>query len=122
MNKTRPNRVYFRVTDTELERINECVKASGMTRQDWILSVVIPQLNGGDTKNEEVVTPLTDPQPDIKLSAVLPCRLKMAVVANSGVVRTTLDVIIQKIGMVINYAYCIDCQGAWLFKSQRQIY
>ena len=52
MNKTRPNRVYFRVTDTELELINECVKASGMTRQDWILSVV---------------TPLTDPQPDIKL-------------------------------------------------------
>lgn len=67
MNKTRPNRVYFRVTDTELERINECVKASGMTGQDWILSVVTPQLNGGVTKNEEVVTPLTDPQPDIKL-------------------------------------------------------
>lgn len=67
MNKTRPNRVYFRVTDTELERINECVKASRMTRQDWILSVVTPQLNGGVTKNEEVVTPLTDPQPDIKL-------------------------------------------------------
>lgn len=67
MNKTRPNRVYFRVTDTELERINECVKASGMTRQDWILSVVTSQLNGGVTKNEEVVTPLTDPQPDIKL-------------------------------------------------------
>lgn len=67
MNKTRPNRVYFRVTDTELELINECVKASGMTRQDWILSVVTPQLNGGDSKNEEVVTPLTDPQPDIKL-------------------------------------------------------
>lgn len=67
MNKTRPNRVYFRVTDTELERINECVKASGMIRQDWILSVVTPQLNGGVTKNEEVVTPLTDPQPDIKL-------------------------------------------------------
>lgn len=52
MNKTRPNRVYFRVTDTELELINECVKTSGMTRQDWILSVV---------------TSLTDPQPDIKL-------------------------------------------------------
>lgn len=52
MNKTRPNRIYFRVTDTELERINECVKTSGMTRQDWILSVV---------------TSLTDPQPDIKL-------------------------------------------------------
>lgn len=67
MNKTRPNRVYFRVTDTELERINECVKASGMTRQDWILSVVTPRLNGDDTKNEEVVTPLTDPQPAIKL-------------------------------------------------------
>ena len=67
MNKTRPNRVYFRVTDTELERINECVKASGMTRQDWILPVVTPQLKGDDTKNEEVVTPLTDPQPDIKL-------------------------------------------------------
>ena len=67
MNKTRPNRVYFRVTDTELERINECVKASGMPRQDWILSVVTPQLNGCVTKNEEVVTPLTDPQPDIKL-------------------------------------------------------
>lgn len=52
MNKTRPNRVYFRVTDTELELINECVKTSGMTRQDWILSVV---------------TSLTGPQPDIKL-------------------------------------------------------
>ena len=64
MNKTRPNRVYFRVTDTELELINECVKTSGMTRQDWILSVVTPQLNGGDTKNEEVVTSLTDPQAD----------------------------------------------------------
>lgn len=67
MNKTRPNRVYFRVTDTELERINECVKASGMTRQDWILSVVTPQLNGGVTTSSFLVTPLTDPQPDIKL-------------------------------------------------------
>lgn len=67
MNKTRPNRVYFRVTDTELELINECVKTSGMTRQDWILSVVTPQLNGGDTENKEVVTPLTDPQPNVKL-------------------------------------------------------
>ena len=42
-------------------------KDAGMTRQDWILSVVTPQLNGGVTKNEEVVTPLIDPQPDIKL-------------------------------------------------------
>lgn len=41
MNKTRPNRVYFRVTDTELELINESVKASGMTRQDWLLSKVM---------------------------------------------------------------------------------
>lgn len=41
MNKTRPNRVYFRVTDIELELINESVKASGMTRQDWLLSKVM---------------------------------------------------------------------------------
>lgn len=41
MNKTRPNRVYFRVIDTELELINESVKASGMTRQDWLLSKVM---------------------------------------------------------------------------------
>lgn len=41
MNKTRPNRVYFRVTDAELELINESVKASGMTRQDWLLSKVM---------------------------------------------------------------------------------
>ena len=41
MNKTRPNRVYFRVTDTELELINASVKASGMTRQDWLLSKVM---------------------------------------------------------------------------------
>ena len=41
MNKTRPNRVYFRVTDTELELINESVKASGMTGQDWLLSKVM---------------------------------------------------------------------------------
>ena len=41
MNKTRPNRVYFRVTDTELELINDSVKASGMTRQDWLLNKVM---------------------------------------------------------------------------------
>lgn len=41
MNKTRSNRVYFRVTDTELELINESVEASGMTRQDWLLSKVM---------------------------------------------------------------------------------
>ena len=50
MNKTRPNRVYFRVTDEELELINQCVDASGMTRQDWLLSVVTPRF-------KEVVTP-----------------------------------------------------------------
>lgn len=56
MNKTRPNRVYFRVTDTELELINESVKASGMTRQDWILSVLLPCLSSGNTiKNNKVI-------------------------------------------------------------------
>lgn len=67
MNKTRPNRVYFRVTNEELEQIDKCVKESGMTRQDWILSVVTPCLTGGDTENKEVVTPLTDPQPNVKM-------------------------------------------------------
>lgn len=56
MNKTRPNRVYFRVTDTELELINESVKASGMTRQDWILSVLLPCLSSGNIiKNNKVI-------------------------------------------------------------------
>jgi hypothetical protein len=67
VNKTRPNRVYFRVTNEELEQIDKCVKESGMTRQDWILSVVTPCLTGGDTENKEVVTPLTDTQPNVKL-------------------------------------------------------
>ena len=48
MNKTRPNRVFFRVTDKELELLNQCVKESGMTKQDWILSVLLPCLNGGN--------------------------------------------------------------------------
>lgn len=56
MNKTRPNRVYFRVTDTELELINESVKASEMTRQDWILSVLLPCLSSGNIiKNNKVI-------------------------------------------------------------------
>lgn len=56
MNKTRPNRVYFRVTDTELELINESVKESGMTRQDWILSVLLPYLSSGNIiKNKNVI-------------------------------------------------------------------
>lgn len=67
MNKTRPNRVYFRVTNEELEQIDKCVKKSGMTRQDWILSVSPPCLTGGDTENKEVATLLTDPQPNVKL-------------------------------------------------------
>lgn len=56
MNKTRPNRVFFRVTDEELELINESVKASGMTRQDWILSVLLPCLSSGNIiKNNKVI-------------------------------------------------------------------
>lgn len=48
MNKTRPNRVFFRVTDEELKLLNQRVKESGMTRQDWILSVISPYLYGGN--------------------------------------------------------------------------
>lgn len=56
MNKTRPNRVFFRVSDQELELLNQRVKESGMTRQDWILSVLLPCLNGGDIiKNNKVM-------------------------------------------------------------------
>lgn len=64
MNKTRPNRVYFRVTDEELEKINRCVSDSGLTRQDWILKVVTPYLSGGDTteKKETKTTQETCPK------------------------------------------------------------
>lgn len=56
MNKTRPNRVYFRVTDEELKLLNQRVKESGMTRQDWILSVLLPCLNSGNIiKNNKVM-------------------------------------------------------------------
>lgn len=56
MNKTRPNRVYFRVTDEELKLLNQRVKESGMTRQDWILSVLLPYLNSGNIiKNNKVM-------------------------------------------------------------------
>lgn len=41
MNKTRPNRVFFRVTDEELKLLNQRVKESGMTRQDCLLSKVM---------------------------------------------------------------------------------
>lgn len=56
MNKTRPNRVFFRVTDEELKLLNQRVKESGMTRQDWILSVLLPCLNGVNIiKNNKVM-------------------------------------------------------------------
>lgn len=56
MNKTRPNRVFFRVTDEELKLLNQRVKESGMTRQDWILSVLLPCLNSGNIiKNNKVM-------------------------------------------------------------------
>ena len=48
MNKTRPNKVIFRVSDQELELLNQRVKESGMTKQDWILSVLLPCLNSGN--------------------------------------------------------------------------
>ena len=48
MNKTRPNRVFFRVTDEELKLLKQRVNESGMTRQDWILSVISPYLYGGN--------------------------------------------------------------------------
>lgn len=56
MNKTRPNRVIFRMSDQELELLNQRVKESGMTRQDWILSVLLPYLNSGNIiKNNKVI-------------------------------------------------------------------
>lgn len=56
MNKTRPNRVFFRVTDEELKLLNQRVDESGMTRQDWILSVLLPCLNGVNIiKNSKVI-------------------------------------------------------------------
>lgn len=56
MNKTRPNKVIFRVSDQELELLNQRVKESGMTKQDWILSVLLPYLNSGNIiKNYKVI-------------------------------------------------------------------
>lgn len=55
MNKTRPNKVIFRMSDQELELLNQRVKESGMTRQDWILSVLLPCLSSGNIiKNYKV--------------------------------------------------------------------
>lgn len=67
MNKTRPNRIYFRVTDKELEKINQCVNASGKTRQDWLLSVVTPFFNGGDTIKKEVAPSTFDNKAETKI-------------------------------------------------------
>ena len=67
MNKTRPNRVYCRVTDEELEEIKQCVETSGMTRQDWLLCAVKAFIKGGDTSQKEVVTPSTDVKGNTKL-------------------------------------------------------
>lgn len=56
MNKTRPNKVIFRMSDQELDLLNQRVDESGMTRQDWILSVLLPCLNSGNIiKNNKVM-------------------------------------------------------------------
>jgi len=56
MNKTRPNKVIFRMSDEELKLLNQRVKESGMTKQDWILSVLLPCLNSGNIiKNYKVI-------------------------------------------------------------------
>lgn len=56
MNKTRPNRVFFRMSDEELKLLSQRVKESGMTRQDWILSVLLPYLSSGNIiKNNKVI-------------------------------------------------------------------
>lgn len=55
MNETRPNRAFFRVTDEKLKLLNQRIKKSGMTKQDWILSVISPYLYGGNIiKNSKV--------------------------------------------------------------------
>lgn len=56
MNETRPNRAFFRVTDEKLKLLNQRVKESGMTKQDWILSVISPYLYGGNIiKNNKIM-------------------------------------------------------------------
>lgn len=67
MNKIRPNRVYCRVTNEELEEIKQCVATSGMTRQDWLLQAIKTFIKGGDTSQKKVTTPLGNTQPDTKL-------------------------------------------------------
>lgn len=56
MNKTRPNKVIFRMSDEELKFLNQRVKEFGMTKQDWILSVLLLCLNSGNIiKNYKVI-------------------------------------------------------------------
>lgn len=44
------------MTDEELKLLNQRVKESGLTRQDWILSVLLPCLNSGNViKNNKVM-------------------------------------------------------------------
>lgn len=44
------------MTDEELKLLNQRVKESGMTRQDWILSVLLPYLSSGNIiKNNKVI-------------------------------------------------------------------
>lgn len=44
------------MSDQELELLNQRVKESGMTKQDWILSVLLPCLNGVNIiKNSKVM-------------------------------------------------------------------
>lgn len=55
MNKTRPYRVYFRVSKEELDWLNEQVKQSGDTRQNYLLNkVVTPNVNDSDTDVEAI--------------------------------------------------------------------
>ena len=56
MNKTRPNRAFFRVTDEKLKLLNQRVKEPEMTRQDWIPWVPLPYWNTIDIiKNDKVM-------------------------------------------------------------------
>lgn len=41
------------MSDQELELLNQRVKESGMTKQDWILSVTSPYLNDGNVMNND---------------------------------------------------------------------
>lgn len=50
MNKTRPNKVYFRVSNNELLLLKQLVKQSGGTQQDYILSLLFP--TGSEEKKE----------------------------------------------------------------------